>query len=88
MQASTKGPGSILQGINRVQQYELIIHPSCQEVKVELMNYSWKKDRKTGEYINEPIDDWNHFLDALRYSFQCHSPNKRLGTIDKKLLGL
>lgn len=88
IQASTKGPGSILQGINKVQQYELIVHPSCEEVKVELLNYSWKKDRKSGEYINEPVDDWNHFLDALRYSFQCYSPNKRLSTIDKKLLGL
>lgn len=88
IQASVKGPGSILQGINKLQQYQLVVHPSCEKTKIELMNYSWKKDRKTGEYINEPIDDWNHMLDALRYSLQCYSPNKRLSTIDKKLLGL
>ena len=32
------------------------------------MNYTWQKDKKTGEYINKPIDKFNHFLDALRYS--------------------
>ena len=30
-------------------------------------NTTYKKDRKTGEYINEPVDAYNHCIDSLRY---------------------
>ena len=81
-----KGQGSILQGIQKLQQYELIIHPSCFNIIEELENYSWKKDKQTNEYINEPIDSWNHYLDALRYSIQCVDMRAPLTTIKKDLL--
>ena len=83
---SVKGKGSVLQGIQKLQQYELIIHPSCVNIKEELENYSWTKDKQTNEYINEPIDKWNHYLDALRYSLQCLDARVQLNTLDKKLL--
>ena len=83
---SVKGKGSVLQGIQKLQQYELIIHPSCVSIKEELENYSWTKDKQTNEYINEPIDKWNHYLDALRYSLQCLDARVQLNTLDKKLL--
>lgn len=81
-----KGKGSILQGIQKIQQYELIIHPSCKQIKEELENYSWKKDKNTNEYINEPIDAWNHYLDALRYAMQCIDMRAQLKSMDKNLL--
>ena len=68
---SVKGPDSIIHGIQKLQEYEIIVHPSCQEVITEFENYSWQKDKKTGEYINKPIDQFNHCMDALRYSLQC-----------------
>ena len=34
----------------------------------ELENYTWKKDKKTNEYINEPVDTYNHTIDAIRYA--------------------
>ena len=68
---SIKGPDSIIHGIQKLQEYEIIVHPSCQETIAEFENYSWQKDRKTGEYINKPIDMFNHCMDALRYSLQC-----------------
>ena len=68
---STKGPDSIIHGIQRLWEYEIIVHPSCQEVITEFENYSWQKDKTTGEYINKPIDMFNHCMDALRYSLQC-----------------
>lgn len=83
---SVKGKGSVLQGIQKLQQYELIIHPNCECIKEELENYAWVKDKQTNEYINEPIDKWNHYLDALRYSLQCLDARVQLQTIDKKLL--
>lgn len=63
---STKGKDSILNGINLLQQYEIIVHPKCIYLQEELKNYTWKKD-KNGVYINTPIDKYNHGLDSLRY---------------------
>ena len=81
-----KGKGSILQGIQKVQQYELIVHPSCKHIIEELENYSWKKDKQTNEYINEPVDSFNHWLDALRYSLQCIEARAQLRSMPKDLL--
>ena len=81
-----KGKGSILQGIQKVQQYELVVAPSCKNTIEELSNYSWKKDKNTNEYINEPIDEFNHCLDALRYSMQCVEARLPLTTMKKDLL--
>lgn len=68
---STKGPDSIIHGIQKLWEYEIIVHPSCTETITEFENYSWQKDKTTGEYINKPIDMFNHCMDALRYSLQC-----------------
>ena len=81
-----KGQGSILQGIQKLQQYELVIHPSCVNIIEELENYSWKKDKATNEYINEPVDTFNHYLDALRYSLQCLDARTQLMSMNKDLL--
>lgn len=80
---SVKGQGSILQGIQKLQQYEIVVDESCFNILEELENYSWKKDKSTGEYVNQPIDEYNHCLDALRYSLQCVSAKHQLKTIPK-----
>lgn len=83
-----KGADSIMHGIQKLQQYEIIVHPSCIGVITELENYSWQKDKKTNEYINKPIDNFNHYLDSLRYSIQIVDTNKQLKTISKTAFGL
>ena len=40
IKASVKGQGSINQGIQKLQQYEIIVKPSCPQVITELQNYS------------------------------------------------
>lgn len=85
---ASKGQGSILQGIQKLQQYSIIVNPRCEHTIVELQNYAWKKDRQSGEYINEPIDEFNHCIDALRYSLQCLDKSGRLTTMSKASLGL
>lgn len=85
---AVKGQGSILQGIQKLQQYDIIVDPRCEHVITELQNYAWKKDRQTGEYVNEPIDEFNHCIDALRYSLQCLDKYKKLTTFSKSTLGL
>ena len=85
---AAKGPGSVLQGIQKLQQYDIVVDPSCEHVITELQNYAWKKDRQTNEYVNEPIDEFNHCIDALRYSLQCLDKYKKLTSFSKSTLGL
>lgn len=83
IRACKKGQDSIIHGIQKLQNYEIIIHPSCVGIITEFENYTWQKDKKTDEYINKPIDDFNHYIDALRYSLQCVAT--KLKSIDKNL---
>ena len=84
--AAAKGPDSVIHGINLVSEYEIVIHPSCVRTIEELQNYSWQKDKATNEYINKPVDKFNHCLDALRYSLQCLDIRPRLQTMSKDAL--
>ena len=83
---STKGKDSVIHGIQKLQNYEIIVHPSCGEIRTEFENYSWQKDKNTGLYINEPVDAFNHYIDALRYSLQCIG--LKVKTMDKAAFGL
>ncbi|WP_297711987.1 PBSX family phage terminase large subunit [Clostridium sp.] len=74
---ATKGKDSIINGIQLIQQYEIIVHPNCKMIQEELKNYTWIKDKATNEYINKPIDKYNHGLDALRYSIMDKIGKKR-----------
>ncbi|HFI0031029.1 TPA: PBSX family phage terminase large subunit [Streptococcus suis] len=65
-----KGPGSVMQGIQYILQYDIVVDERCVKTIEELENYTWKKDKKTNEYINEPVDSYNHCLDAVRYAIQ------------------
>ena len=40
----------------------------CQNTIIELNNYVWKKDKDTDKLLNDPIDEYNHLMDALRYA--------------------
>ena len=84
---SQKGKDSIIHGIQRLQGYTMHVHPSCENIIMELENYSWIKDKATGEYTNRPVDMFNHSLDALRYSLQALDQHK-FTAVDKSLLGL
>lgn len=83
IRACSKGQDSVMHGIQKLQNYEIIIHPSCVGVITEFENYTWQKDKHTDIYINKPIDDFNHYIDALRYSLQC--VGTKLRTLDKGL---
>ena len=81
---AVKGGGSIVQGIQQLLQYDIIVHPSCEETIKELENYAWDVD-KEGTGVNKPIDAYNHCIDALRYSLQC--VGQKLQTASKSKWG-
>lgn len=64
-----KGKDSILNGIQRVQDYELIVHPRCVNVLRELSTYQWAKDRFE-KYTGKPEDENNHAMDSMRYGLE------------------
>lgn len=65
-----KGKGSVLQGIQFLQQFDIIVDERCVKTIEELENYTWQKDKHTNEYINKPCDSYNHCIDAIRYALQ------------------
>ena len=65
-----KGQDSVKNGIDRIQRYDIIIDERCVKTIEEFDNYTWKKDKKSGEYINEPVDTFNHHIDSIRYGTQ------------------
>ena len=67
--AAVKGKDSINNGIQWIQDLEIIIHPRCVNFLTEISNYTWKVD-KFNKKLNEPIDDFNHLMDAMRYALE------------------
>lgn len=68
MEKAIKGQNSVLHGIQKIQDFKIIIHPRCTNASIEASNYVWDKDPKTGKIVNKPIDEFNHLMDALRYA--------------------
>lgn len=69
IQAVTKWPGSVEDGIAHLRGYEkIVIHPRCQETIKESRLYSYKIDRLTGDILPKIVDANNHYIDAIRYA--------------------
>lgn len=71
-----KGRDSVKNGIQWIQDLEIIVHPRCVNFLTEISNYTWNKDR-FGVTLNEPIDDFNHLMDAMRYALEKYITNRR-----------
>ena len=50
-----------------MQGWKLYVTKDSIDLIRELRNYVWEKDRD-GNSLNQPIDKFNHLLDALRYA--------------------
>lgn len=67
VQGARKGKDSINAGIDFLLEYEIIVNAHLVEFNTEFDNYSWAVD-KDGKATNKPVDDFNHFIDSLRYA--------------------
>jgi phage terminase large subunit len=61
-----KGAGSVKNGIDILKRYHIHFTERSVNFIKEIKNYKWKQD-KNGNWLNEPIDDFNHGMDAIRY---------------------
>lgn len=64
-----KGPDSVLHGIDFLQDFEIIVHPGCRNFLAEIAGYAWREG-KDGQWLNVPVDERNHLMDAMRYGME------------------
>lgn len=67
LKSAYKPPGSILAGIEMIKEYKISVTSRSLNLIKELRNYKWKSN-SSGLSLNEPIDSFNHAIDALRYA--------------------
>ena len=64
--AVEKYAGSINAGLAKMKEYNIKITKRSANIKKEIENYVYAQD-KDGKYLNQPVDDYNHSIDASRY---------------------
>ena len=69
VRGAMKGPDSINAGVDFLLEFEIVVNSHLVEFKTEFDNYAWASDRD-GKKINKPVDDFNHFIDSLRYAVE------------------
>nr|DAP32462.1 MAG TPA: terminase large subunit [Caudoviricetes sp.] len=57
-------------GKDKVIKRVIYVHPSCTNTIKELQQWKWKKDEKTGEYLDEPVSFQDDAMAALRYGVE------------------
>ena len=62
--------GSVKAQIDWLKQRKIYVHPSCVNTIKELQQWKWKKDEKTGDYLDEPVPFQDDAMAALRYAVE------------------
>ncbi|WNY26206.1 hypothetical protein MsAc7_17790 [Methanolapillus millepedarum] len=73
-----KGPDSVRHGIDKMQDFHIVIHPRCPGFIQEISLYQWAED-KFGKKTGKPIDEHNHAIDATRYALEDLGKGRRFG---------
>ena len=69
IEACKKWSGSVEDGIEHMRSYdEIVIHPDCIETLNEFRKYSYKIHKQSGDILPDIVDDFNHYIDAIRYA--------------------
>lgn len=68
--AVKKEPGSVNAQIDLLKRLKIHIHPRCVNTIKEIQQWKWKKDQKTGLYIDEPVEIFDDAMAALRYGIE------------------
>jgi phage terminase large subunit len=70
MERAAKGKNSVNDGIEFIKNYDVVIHPRCDNTYEEFVHYRYKIDPKTEEILPVLEDKNNHCIDALRYALE------------------
>ena len=74
-----KGRDSVKNGIQFLHSRPLLVTARSVNLIRELRNYKWKED-KNGKQLNEPVDNFNHAIDAMRYAITFNQTNPNFGS--------
>jgi len=74
-----KGKDSVKNGIQFLHSRPLLVTARSVNLIRELRNYKWKED-KNGKQLNEPVDSFNHAIDAMRYAITFNQTNPNFGS--------
>lgn len=66
VRACSKGADSIRQGLDTMKRYKINVTRRSTGLRKELLSYKFKVNRD-GQQTNEPVDGYNHSIDASRY---------------------
>ena len=83
-----KETNSIKRQIEWIKQRKIYIDESCVNTIWEIQAYRWKKDRASGESIDEPTDFDDDCMAALRYGIEGQRKSRRIRSISKEALGI
>lgn len=84
-----KGQNSVEARIAFLQNCKIVVHPKCVNVTMELSNFSYEKDKKTGKYKEDTYThEFSHSIDAIGYAYSDLYAKGKLRTLDKSILGL
>ena len=86
--ACAKGKDSVRAGLMFLQDHQIVVHPSCQNLITELENFSYLKSKVTGEYTEDTTHEWSHAIDACRYAYSDIYTQTKLKTFSKAALSL
>ena len=62
--------GSIKSQIDWLKQRYIYVNPHCVNTIKELQQWKWKKDEKSGEYLDDPVPIMDDAMAALRYGVE------------------
>lgn len=62
--------GSVNAQIDWLKQRYIFVHPHCLNTIKEMQQWKWKKDDKSGEYMDEPVPVMDDAMAALRYGIE------------------
>jgi phage terminase large subunit len=64
-----KEQGSVRSGIRMLRGYKIFISPECENFEIEISHYA-NKQMPDGSYTDEPVKEWDHLMDAMRYAMK------------------
>ena len=62
--------GSVKAQIDWLKQRNIYIHPHCVNTIKEIQQWKWRKDERTGDYLDEPVPIQDDAMAALRYGVE------------------
>lgn len=80
-QGSVKAQIDWLKGVvtkDKAVKRMIYVHPHCTNTIAELQQWKWKKDEKTGDYLDDPVPFQDDAMAALRYGIERWRKKKKV----------